>query len=252
MTATPTAGILIIGNEILCGLTQDINTHFIAQHLHAAGILLKETRVVLDDEAAIITAVNALRSQYTYVFTTGGIGPTHDDITASAIAKAFGLKIMRNARAEASILARYPAHTPHTAARLRMADMPQGAHLIETEVSAAPGFYVDNVYVMAGVPGIMQEMLKVIIPTLHKGPKRHVRAVFCALVESYLADDLRALQARYPQVEIGSYPRWRQEEERGVKLVLKSTDITPLDAAFLALQNLIIAHGTTPQVLEEM
>src|SRR5437762_12400297 len=170
MTAAPTAAVLLIGDEILSGRTKDKNLGFIADYLTALGIDLKEARIVPDIEDEIVAAVNALRARYTYVFTTGGIGPTHDDITADAIAKAFGVPIAVDERAVAMLLERIPKADLNEA-RLRMARIPQGATLIPNSVSKAPGFSMGNVHVMAGVPSIMHAMLDALGPTLPTGKK---------------------------------------------------------------------------------
>src|SRR6202140_1890864 len=175
MSANPeivTAAVLVIGDEILSGRTKDKNIGFIADYLTAIGIDLKEVRVISDDEAAIVTTLNALRARYTYVFTTGGIGPTHDDITAECVAKAFGVPIDYDPRAVAIMKERYDAlGTEMNEARMRMTRIPEGAELVANKVSAAPGFWIGNVVVMAGVPHIMQVMLDFVAPKLKTGAK---------------------------------------------------------------------------------
>ncbi len=226
-----TAAILIIGNEILSGRTQDVNTQFIAERLSARGIKLREVRVVPDDEAAVVAAVRALASAYTYVFTTGGIGPTHDDITAACMAKAFDAKLEINAEAKALMQAYYDAKGAEmTEGRLRMARIPQGAALIENSVSAAPGFKIKNVYVMAGIPDIMQAMFLSLEPELAKGKPVLSRTVGGRLLESEIADALGDIQDRYPDVEIGSYPAMGRANPH-VNIVLRSTDGEKLAAA---------------------
>ena len=207
MTPVPTAAVLLIGDEILSGRTKDKNLGFIADFLVALGIDLKEARCVADDEGDIVAAVNALRARYTYVFTTGGIGPTHDDITADAIAKAFQVPIGHHPRAM-EVLTNYFKEIGReiNEARLRMARVPQGATLIENAISKAPGFRMDNVFVMAGVPKIMQAMMEAIGPTLDKGVPMQSRTVALQGGEGDVAKPLGEIQARYADVFIGSYP----------------------------------------------
>ena len=207
MTPAPTAAVLLIGDEILSGRTKDKNLGFIADYLVSLGIDLKEARCVADDEADIIAAVNALRARYTYVFTTGGIGPTHDDITADAMAKAFGVPIGHHPRA-VGVLTRYFKEIGREAneARMRMARVPQGATLIENAVSKAPGFRIENVFVMAGVPKVMNAMMEAIAPTLDKGVPMQSRTVALQGGEGDVAKPLGEIQSRYADVFIGSYP----------------------------------------------
>ena len=207
MAPTPTAAVLLIGDEILSGRTKDKNLGFIADYLVGLGIDLKEARCVADDEGDIVAAVNALRARYTYVFTTGGIGPTHDDITADAVAKAFHVPIGHHPRA-LEILSNYfkeIGREPNEA-RLRMARVPQGATLIENAVSKAPGFRIENVFVMAGVPKIMQAMMEAIAPGLERGVPMQSRTITLLGGEGDVAKPLGAIQDRYTDVFIGSYP----------------------------------------------
>ncbi len=224
-----TAALLIIGDEILSGRTKDKNIGFIADHCTLIGIRLKEVRVVADDEAAIITAVNALRGTYTYVFTTGGIGPTHDDITADAIARAFGVSIDVDPRALALLRERY-ADLELTPARLRMARIPQGAQLVKNSVSAAPGFMLENVIVMAGIPSIMQAMLLAVTPSLRTGEKLISQTVRVHAPEGRIAAPLGECQRAFPDVAMGSYPFF-EEGRYGTHLVLRSTDDALLQRA---------------------
>ena len=207
MAPVPTAAVLLIGDEILSGRTKDKNLGFIADYLVSLGIDLKEARCVADDEADIVAALNALRARYTYVFTTGGIGPTHDDITADAVAKAFDVPISHHPGA-VDILLKYFAEIGRepNEARLRMARVPQGATLIENAISKAPGFRIGNVFVMAGVPRIMQAMLEAIAPTLDRGVPMQSRTVVLQGGEGDVAKPLGEIQARYADVFIGSYP----------------------------------------------
>ena len=201
-----TAAFLVIGNEILSGRTKDKNIGYLAELLTILGIDLLEVRIVPDIEARIIEAVNDLRARHTYVFTCGGIGPTHDDITAASIAKAFDVPIVQDPRAVAILRDYYPGDAL-TPARLRMARIPTGANLIENPVSKAPGFRVDNVYVMAGVPAIMRAMLDAIAPTLKGGKPIISQPIDANLPESRLAESLAAIQTANPECLIGSYPR---------------------------------------------
>jgi len=207
MTSVPTAAVLLIGDEILSGRTKDKNLGFIADYLVGLGIDLKEARCVADDEGDIVAALNALRTRYTYVFTTGGIGPTHDDITADAVAKAFQVPIGHHPRALEILLTYFEeiGREPNEA-RLRMARTPEGATLIENAVSKAPGFRMGNVFVMAGVPKIMQAMMEAIAPTLDKGVPMQSRTVALQGGEGDVAKPLGEIQERYSDVFIGSYP----------------------------------------------
>lgn len=201
-----TAGFLVIGDEILSGRTKDKNIGFLADYLTAIGIDLAEVRIVPDIRERIVEAVNELRSRYTYVFTSGGIGPTHDDITADSIAAAFGVGIDVDPRARAILEAHYPPGQL-TPARLRMARIPDGADLIDNPVSKAPGFRIGNVHVMAGVPSIMQAMVDAVAPALKTGAKMLSRTVDADLPESRLAERLAEIQQEFPETLIGSYPR---------------------------------------------
>jgi molybdenum cofactor synthesis domain-containing protein len=226
---SPTAGLLLIGDELLSGRTKDKNLGYIADFLTALGIDLKEARVVADIEDDIVAALNALRGRYTYVFTTGGIGPTHDDITADAVAKAFGVRIDHDPRAVAILKAHYdPAMLNE--ARMRMARIPQGAELIENPISNAPGFRLANVFVMAGVPKIMQVMLEALAPQLERGRPMLSATVTAFIGEGDLAKPLKEIQERYPEVVIGSYP-FEEQGRFGSNLVLRSRDEDKLKAA---------------------
>jgi molybdenum cofactor synthesis domain-containing protein len=224
-----TAALLVIGDEILSGRTKDKNIGFVADHCTQIGIRLKEVRIVGDEEAVIIAAVHALREAYTYVFTTGGIGPTHDDITADSIARAFGASIDVDPRAVALLRERY-AEADLTPARLRMARIPAGAELIENSVSKAPGFMIGNVIVMAGVPAIMQAMLLAVTPRLRKGAKLLSEAIRVNAPEGKVAAPLGDCQRAFPDVAMGSYPFF-EEGRYGTNLVLRSTDEVRLKEA---------------------
>ena len=222
--ASVTAGLLVIGDEILSGRTKDVNIGATADFCTDLGIELKEVRVVSDDTDDIVAAVNALRSRYTYVFTTGGIGPTHDDITADAIAKAFGVALPINPEARAMLEARWrETGTEVNESRLRMARIPEGADLIVNSVSAAPGFRIGNVHVMAGVPIIMRAMLEALAPTLQGGKRVLSETVRAAVGEGTVGGALGELQAQYPDVKMGSYPQMGHGRVM-TELVLRSSD----------------------------
>lgn len=242
-----TACLIVIGNEILSGRTVDANLAHIAKELTALGIRLAEARVVSDDEDAIVEAVNACRARYTYVFTTGGIGPTHDDITSRCIAKAFGLDFGRHPEAERRLLAFYPPEMVNEA-RMRMAETPQGAELIDNPVSVAPGFRVENVFVLAGVPKIAAAMFDVLKPLLKGGPPLAVRNVTLICPEGTAAKGLGEIQARHPEVEIGSYPFFRRDRP-GTTIVLRGEDPADVDAATTALFALAEELGVEAQEL---
>ncbi len=244
---TYSAALLIVGNEILSGRTTDANLPFIAGRLNALGIRLSEVRVVPDVEAEIVDAVNMLRARYTYVFTTGGIGPTHDDITADCVAKAFGLPLTEHVEARRRLAERY-AETgiELNEARLRMARTPEGATLIDNPVSAAPGFQVENVFVMAGVPKIMQAMFESLRERLVGGEPLLSRSIACHLPEGLLAKGLGEIQARHEGIDIGSYPSY-SSVGFGVSVVLRHTDPAALDAAADEVAELIRALGGEPE-----
>jgi molybdenum cofactor synthesis domain-containing protein len=207
MSEIVTAGILVIGDEILSGRTKDKNIGFIAEYLTNIGIDLKEVRVVADEEAEIIAALDALRHRYTYVFTTGGIGPTHDDITADSVAKAFGVAIDYDPRAVALLEAHFARMgTDVNEARMRMARVPAGAELVPNKVSAAPGFWIGNVIVLAGVPSIMQAMLDAVAPHLRTGAKMLSDSVRADCREGDIGTELGDIAKAHPEVMIGSYP----------------------------------------------
>lgn len=241
--STVTAAIIVIGNEILSGRTKEANLAFLAERLNALGVRLMEGRIVADVETAIVKAVNECRGAYDYVFTTGGIGPTHDDITAAAIAKAFSLPLVAHPEAVARLTHHYGAAQLNEA-RMRMASVPQGASLIDNPISAAPGFQVDNVFVMAGVPLIMQAMFEAVRHRLVGGEPLRSSTFRTNLAEGVMASDLAALQARYPDVEIGSYPSFARREH-GVRIVLRSTDEARLTAANRDFVTMIVRLGGT-------
>ncbi len=228
---TPTAAVLLIGDEVLSGRTKDKNLGFIADYLTALGVDLREARCVADVEEDIVAAVNALRARYTYVFTTGGIGPTHDDITADAVGKAFGVPVEHDPRAVETLLAYFKqmGREPNEA-RLRMARVPRGASLIENTVSKAPGFRMENVFVMAGVPKVMNAMMDAIAPTLEKGVPMQSRTIALQGGEGDVAKPLGEIQSRYTDVFIGSYP-YESPTGFATNLVVRSRNPQALDVA---------------------
>lgn len=231
----PTAAMLVIGDEILSGRTRDANMHHLAGALAGRGIRLREVRIVPDDHACIVAAVNALRGTHDHLFTSGGIGPTHDDITADAVAAAFGVAIGVRADARAILAAHYQrTGLELNAARLRMARIPEGATLIENPVSAAPGFTFGNVHVMAGVPAIFQAMVAGVLPTLVGGDPLLSQSLDVPRGEGEIAGALAELAARYPDLSFGSYP-WNRHGAHGTQLVIRGTDGARLDAAMIEL-----------------
>jgi molybdenum cofactor synthesis domain-containing protein len=234
----PTAAMLVIGDEILSGRTRDANMYHLAGLLTDAGITLAEVRVVSDDTGAIIAAVNALRVQYDHVFTSGGIGPTHDDITAEAIALAFGVPITIRDDARALLQAHYDrAGSPLNDARLRMARIPDGASLIDNPVSTAPGFTLGNVHVMAGVPAIFQAMMASVLPTLTGGQPLISQTLRVNRGEGDIATPFATLAADYPDLAMGSYP-FTQNGVYGTNLVIRGTDMALVSAAMARLTQL--------------
>src|SRR6202162_3652649 len=242
MSANPeivTAAVLVIGDEILSGRTKDKNIGFIADYLTAIGIDLKEVRVISDDEAEIVAAVNALRSRYSYVFTTGGIGPTHDDITADCVAKAFGVAIDHDPRALALMKERYAAMgTGMNEARMRMTRIPAGAELVPNKVSAAPGFFIGNVIVMAGVPAIMQAMLDAVAPKLRTGVKMMSETVRADCREGDVGTELGEGAKAHPEGMIGSYP-FVDLRGPNTNIVVRARDPAQLAAAKSAVEAML-------------
>jgi len=242
---SPTACVLVIGNELLSGRTQDANIKFLATRLGELGIPLREVRVIPDVAATIVETVNEVRARFTYVFTTGGIGPTHDDITSECVAAAFGVPWEKQPEAWALLASRYPPGG-FNAARQRMATMPRGARLIANPVSVAPGFEIGNVFVMAGVPQVMRAMFETLVPRLAGGPPVISRAVHVTGVpEGTLAEGLGEIQRAHPSVEIGSYPFYRSNGN-GVAVVAKGTDATLAEAAIAAAAALMRSLGGEP------
>ena len=246
-----TAALVVIGDEILSGRTKDVNIGATADFCTELGIELREVRVVSDVEEEIIAAVNAVRTRYTYVFTTGGIGPTHDDITADAVAKAFGVALPINAEARAMLEARWQqTGTEVNEARLRMARIPEGGTLIVNSVSAAPGFRIGNVHVMAGVPKIMLAMLESIAPTLKGGRKVKSVTIRCRVGEGTISAPFGAIQADFLDVKMGSYPQMGQTSVM-TELVLRSPDEARLEEAAARVRAMVTeAHRAASLPLE--
>lgn len=231
----PTAAMLVIGDEILSGRTRDSNMHHLAQRLTEHGITLAEARVVPDEQPRIVAALNDLRAVYDHVFTSGGIGPTHDDITADAIAVAFGVPITHRADAMALLAAHYErAGLPFNEARQRMARIPDGASLIDNPISTAPGFTLGNVHVMAGVPSIFEAMLAGVLPTLTGGAPLLSQSLRVNRGEGEIAGDFAALAAEFPDLSMGSYP-FNTNGVYGTNLVIRGTEPARIDAAMTRL-----------------
>ena len=234
-----TAAMLAIGDELLSGRTKDKNIGHLADVLLMAGIDLKEVRIVADEEDAIVAALNALRASYDYVFTSGGIGPTHDDITADAVAKAFGVACEHEADAMRLMAEMYARRgLEFTEARQRMARMPVGAVHIDNPVSTAPGFHIGNVYVMAGVPQVFQAMLDNVVPTLRSGVRMLSSAISCPYGEGDIGTPLAAIQKAHPETSIGSYPRY-VGQSFSTEIVVRARAQAPLDAAADAVRAMI-------------
>jgi molybdenum cofactor synthesis domain-containing protein len=240
-TDTVTAALVVIGEEILSGRTRDENISHIARYLNDIGIALREVRVVADLDTEIVAAVNALRARYSYVFTTGGIGPTHDDVTTEAIAAAFGVAAPIDPRAVDAMRRHYRGRELNQA-RLRMARIPDGAELIDNPISSAPGFMLENVIVMAGIPNIMQVMLDAVAPRLKTGRQMLSNSVRIAAPEGDVAPGLFELQAANPKVQIGSYPFF-ESGELGTYVVLRSVDAARLAEALRELWVLVGKEG---------
>lgn len=239
-----TACVLIIGNEILSGRTQDVNLGFIARTLNERGIQVREARTIPDVEEVIVETVNTVRTRFDYVFTTGGIGPTHDDITADCVARAFGVPLVMHPEIEARIrrYAEQRGLAPEvTRASLRMARVPEGSDLIETEIGA-PGFVIGNVYVMAGIPAVMQSMIRLLAPNLTGAVPVRSRSIGAFLGESTVAAPLREIQDRHPEVDLGSYP-FSEDGRFGTTLVIRGTDEKLLDAVLGEIRSLLDGLG---------
>jgi molybdenum cofactor synthesis domain-containing protein len=236
-----TAAVLVIGDEILSGRTKDKNIGYIAEYLTGIGIDLKEVRVVPDEEPEIVAALNALRTRYTYVFTTGGIGPTHDDITAECVAKAFGVAIDYHPRAVEIMRARV-AETGGVMneARMRMTRIPLGAELVLNKVSAAPGFWIGNVIVMAGIPSVMQAMLEFVTPQLKTGARMLSESVRADCREGDIGTELGAIAKQHPDTVMGSYPFMDETGAANTHVVVRSRDPQKLAAAMQAVEAMLV------------
>jgi molybdenum cofactor synthesis domain-containing protein len=243
--SNPTACLLVIGNEVLSGRTQDANIQYLARRLGEIGMPLAEVRVIPDVAETIIQTVNEVRARFDHVFTTGGIGPTHDDITSECVAAAFGVPWEPHPEAWAR-LDRHYKPGEFNPARQRMATMPRGAALIDNPISIAPGFTIGNVHVMAGIPRVMQAMFDSLAPSLGGGTPVISRAVHVyGLAEGTIAEKLSAIQARFPAVDIGSYPFYRYDGS-GVAMVAKGTDAEQAEAAAGAIADMIKGFGKQP------
>lgn len=241
MQKTVTAAVLVIGDEILSGRTLDSNTQTIAKMLGTKGIQLREARTIPDVIDTIVETVGVLKGRYDYVFTTGGIGPTHDDKTAEAMAKAFGVALERNAEAWRRLVVHYEGEANINAGRAKMADIPVGAALIDNPVSTAPGFVLENVYVMAGVPKIMQAMLEGVLPTLEGGDVMHSRSVSADIPESFIAKGLGDIEAAHAGVTVGSYPKFTPNQKPHTTVVVRGADLAEVEKAEAAVAALIEA-----------
>ena len=240
-----TAAVIIIGNEILSGRTQDTNLRDIALTLGGWGIRIAQARVIPDVEHVIVSVVNEVRARHDYVLTTGGIGPTHDDITAACIAKAFGVELYEHP--EIAVLIRQRSVPPAVmAARLRMALVPRGASLIENSTGGPPGFQIGNVYVMAGIPSVMRAMLSSLQSKLVGGAVLQSRSVTAFVAESTIAGPLAAVQAAHASVDIGSYP-FTRDGRFGTTLVARCTDPVLLDQVVEQIKTIVIDVGATPE-----
>lgn len=243
----PTAALLIIGNEILSGRTADANTRYIGEKMALHGVPLEEVRVVPDIEARIIAAVDALRASYDFVFTTGGLGPTHDDITAECIAKALGDNYGLHEEA-CRVLEEYYGKEDFTEGRKKMAMMPLSAKLIPNPVSGAPGFVLENVYVMAGIPRIMQGMFDHVLEMVSPGDPILSNTIGCSLAESVIAGSLGEIQKLYPSVDIGSYPHYRTGSA-GLNIVLRGREHEALKAATKDVMAMLDTYDDQPHTM---
>lgn len=246
MTATPstpavvTAAVLVIGDEILSGRTKDKNIGYIADYMTALGIDLKEVRIVSDDEAAIVAALNALRGGYDYVFTTGGIGPTHDDITADCVAKAFGVELEFHPEAVAIMKERVAKVGGElNEARMRMTRIPKGGALVPNKVSGAPGFWIGNVITMAGIPAVMQAMLDEVAPKLRTGVKMLSESVRADAREGDVGTELGLVAKAYPDAMIGSYPFMDEKGAPNTNIVVRSRDAERLKEVKAAVEAML-------------
>lgn len=245
MTMQPTAAIIIIGNEILSGRTQDTNIAYIGKKLAGVGVDLLEVRVIPDEEDRIINTVNEIRQHYTYVFTTGGIGSTHDDITAASIAKAFQRPLVENKEVSKILEEHYKEHL--NGSRRRMAMMPENITLIENPVSKAPSFQIENVFVLAGMPSVMQGMLECVLPRLTTGKPFYYNTVTSNIREGTIAEKLTEVQNQHPNVSIGSYPFYKISDI-GTSLVIRGQNKELITKATDAVIAMVESFGITPTV----
>ena len=246
-----TAALIIIGNEILSGRTQDKNTAWLAEKLVERGIVMREVRVIPDESDVIIATVRELSAREDYVFTTGGIGPTHDDITAENVAAAFDVPLELNNEAYQMLVRHYGDEAEVTDSRKKMAMIPEGAYLIENPVSGAPGFRIENVHVLAGVPKIMQAMFDNIVASLAEGKPVVSQTITCPLQESQISDGLSAVQGRFPNVDIGSYPNYRGGQA-GLSVVIRSTEKEDVRAAGEEVLTLVRSLGVEPSAVTHL
>jgi molybdenum cofactor synthesis domain-containing protein len=240
MIKNPTVAILVIGNEVLSGRIADVNVNYICRRCADVGLDVCEVRMVRDDEAAIGQGLSTLRNTYSYVFTTGGIGPTHDDITIASIAKAFGVAVVRNVEVEQRLREHYGSRL--TPAALRMADYPAGARIVPHGESFAPSCLMENIAILAGQPRIMQLMFEATLPLLQTGTPLHTRQVDVWGMESQIAEKLGAIQGRFAHIDIGSYP-YRVEGRAGTALVCRGEDAQAVEESFQAVQALVAEAG---------
>lgn len=238
---SPTAAIILIGNELLSGRTADANMNFLARRLNDIGIKLQEVRVIRDDVETIVKTVNTVRKNYDYIFTTGGIGPTHDDMTTTAIAQAFGVELDRSERIVHAFQQALPPEKL-TEATYKMADYPVGAEIIPTPVTPAPGFRLGNVFVMAGIPTICQAMFEAALPLLEQGEQVYSKSVDVLMGESLVSKDLAEVQDHYPELEIGSYP-FRAGDRYGTSLVVRGTNQSQVNEALAAVEQFLDSLG---------
>jgi len=236
------ACLIIIGNEILSGRTQDLNLAFLGERLNQIGVRMAEARVIADDTDTIINTINECRAKYDYVFTTGGIGPTHDDITSAAVAKAFGLPLVRDPEALALLQQHYTNPADLNEQRMKMCEIPEGATLIDNPISKAPGYQIENVFVLAGIPVIMQAMYEALKERLVGGDPVKSRTIVAYMGEGVLAKGLGDVQDAHSGIEIGSYPFFR-DGKLGTALVLRGVDQNALDTASEAVIELVVSFG---------
>ncbi len=244
---TVTACLILIGNEILSGRTQDKNLAYIAKGLNKLGVQMREVRVIPDIRKTIVDTLNECRTKFDYVFTTGGIGPTHDDITSECVAEAFGVGMYRDPDTVALLTRRTEERGQEmNDARLRMATFPEGSVLLQQKISAAPGYRIENVFVMAGVPRIMQMMFQAAEPHITGGQRMLARGLAVDLGEGTIAEGLALVQARYRDIDIGSYPQMRQQSGFTVSIVLRGPDEHVLDRAHTEIMQIMRDLGGNP------